>query len=104
MWHRFDSLRVWLFWIDPPMLTFEQFVQLMHELIECFRVFFVLDSKADPIHSFSFFGSHLPVTPIEKDPMSVGPEIDAQKIVEPNRILHRRRKNESILVAVWASL
>lgn len=41
------------------MYILEELIEFMHEFVERFRVFFFLDSQAQPIHSFALVGGHL---------------------------------------------
>jgi hypothetical protein len=44
--------------VDPLVLDFEQFIQIVDKLIEDLWVLFCLDARADRVHLFSFLSGH----------------------------------------------
>jgi hypothetical protein len=44
--------------VDALVLGFQKSVQRMYQFVELLRIFFILDSIAEPIHPFTFLGSH----------------------------------------------
>jgi len=44
--------------VNAVVLGFQEFVKFPHEIIEGRWILFLLDTEAQPIHSFSFFWGH----------------------------------------------